>query len=728
MSGLFRSRLGRALATGGGSGVIAILLLLGGVFDGAERSSYDMRARAFTTARDGEDEVVLILVDEQSLEWALEAQGQSWPWPRAYYAAIADFAARANVASLTFDVIYSDDSFYGVGDDQVFADAVERQGRTVAAVFYGRETGREEPFPDYLPRERATVSMDSADLDRMRSVERALFPVPELSAAAAAFGNVSIAPDPDGIYRRSPLVSSFRGDAVPSLALAAWFVGVSETEEGVAAAGLTNDAAALSAHTLRLSERSASVGDLTIPLDRSANMIVRFEAGARERERFSAAGIIQSEIRLASGSEESPVVHPEELEGRHVMVGFSAAGLYDLRPMPVDGAAAGVEFHAAMLENLLSGRFMRQASPVVDLLYVVVLAFIAGFATAMVRSLSATVVALVGAPLLPVILSSAAYAGGYWMPLVVPAAAGTIGAVSAAVLNYMTEGRERRFIKGAFSQYLSPAVIEKLLEDPSRLQLGGERRELTIFFSDLQGFTSLSEGLTPDELIALLNDYLSDMTDIVTDSGGTVDKFEGDAIIAFWNAPLDVPNHPQVAVSAALECQRRLDELRPAFRERVGRDLHMRIGMNTGEAVVGNMGSRSRFDYTMLGDAVNLAARLEGVNKQFGTYTMISESTASALSDGIACRELGRIAVVGRSEPVRVYEPMPADVYHAGRRRFQTFSEALARYYDGDFEGARADFLALADDPPAQKYAEKCRALAADPPESWNGVWVMESK
>ncbi len=719
MSALFRSRLARALATGVGSAVIAVLLLLGGVFDGAERSSYDMRARAFTTARDGEDEVVLILVDEQSLEWALEAQRQSWPWPRAYYAAIVDFAARANVASLTFDVIYSDDSFYGVSDDQVFADAVERHGRTVAAVFYGRETGREGPFPDYLPRERATVSMDSGDLDRMRSVERALFPVPELSAAAAAFGNVSIAPDPDGIYRRSPLVNSFRGDAVPSLALATWLVGVSEAEDGPAAPG---------SRTLQIDERSASIGDLTIPLDRSANMIVRFEAGARERERYSAAGIIQSEIRLASGSEEAPVVHPEELEGRHVMVGFSAAGLYDLRPMPVDGAAAGVEFHAAMLENLLSGRFMRQAPLLVDLLYVVVLAFLAGFATAMARAFSMTVVALVGAPLLPVILSSAAYAGGYWMPLVVPAAAGTIGAVSAAVLNYMTEGKERRFIKGAFSQYLSPAVIEKLLEDPSRLQLGGERRELTIFFSDLQGFTSLSEGLTPDELIALLNDYLSDMTDIVTESGGTVDKFEGDAIIAFWNAPLDVPDHPNVAVSAALECQRRLDELRPAFRDRVGRDLYMRIGLNTGEAVVGNMGSRSRFDYTMLGDAVNLAARLEGVNKQFGTYTMISESTASTLSDGIACRELGRIAVVGRSEPVRVYEPMPADVYHAGRRRFQTFSRALARYYDGDFEGARADFLALADDRPAQKYAEKCRALAADPPESWNGVWVMESK
>ncbi len=719
MRAALRSRPVRALLTGSGSALIAVLLLLGGVFDGAERSSYDMRARAFTSPRDGDDEVVLILVDEQSLEWALEAQGQSWPWPRAYYAAIADFAARAGVASLTFDVIYSDDSFYGVSDDQVFADAVERHGRMVTAVFYGRETGRAEPFPDYLPRERATVSMDAGDLDRLWSAERALFPVPELSAAAAGFGNVNIAPDGDGIYRRTPLVTEFRGEAVPTLALATWLVAAAGTDDGNAGLG---------SPTVRMDGRSASVGDLTIPLDRNAGMIVRFDAGARERERYSAAAIIQSEIRLGSGSDDAPVVQPQELEGRHVMVGFSAAGLYDLRPMPVDGAAPGVEFHAAVLENLLSGRFMRQAPLGLDLLCVVALAFLAGFAAAMARSLTATVVALLAAPLLPLVLSSGAYAGGYWMPLVVPAAAGTIGAVSAAVLNYMTEGKERRFIKGAFSQYLSPAVIEKLLEDPSRLQLGGERRELTIFFSDLQGFTSLSEGLTPDELIALLNEYLSDMTDIVTESGGTVDKFEGDAIIAFWNAPLDVPDHPNVAVRAALECQSRLAELRPVFRERVGRDLYMRIGLNTGEAVVGNMGSRTRFDYTMLGDAVNLAARLEGVNKQFGTYTMISESTAAAVADGIACRELGRIAVVGRTEPVRVFEPMPVDVYNAGRQRFEAFSLALARYYDGDFEGARAGFLALADDPPAQKYADKCRALAGDPPESWSGVWIMESK
>ncbi len=226
------------------------------------------------------------------------------------------------------------------------------------------------------------------------------------------------------------------------------------------------------------------------------------------------------------------------------------------------------------------------------------------------------------------------------------------------MVNYSTEGRQKRYIKNAFKQYLSPAVIEQLISHPERLKLGGERRELSIFFSDLQGFTSISEGLSPEELTALLNEYLSAMTDIIQEEGGTVDKFEGDAIIAFWNAPLDLDDHALRAVRSALRCQESLARMRPAFRERVGKDLYMRIGINTGPAVVGNMGSHSRFDYTVLGDAVNLAARLEGINKQFKTYTMISQATLEQMADAFPVRELSRVAVVGRKEPVTVYEPM----------------------------------------------------------------------
>ncbi|MBN2551850.1 MAG: adenylate/guanylate cyclase domain-containing protein, partial [Spirochaetales bacterium] len=281
-----------------------------------------------------------------------------------------------------------------------------------------------------------------------------------------------------------------------------------------------------------------------------------------------------------------------------------------------------------------------------------------------------------------------------------------------------------------FKQYLSPEVIEQLIAHPDRLKLGGERRELTIFFSDLQGFTSISEGLTPEELTSLLNEYLSAMTDIILEEGGTIDKYEGDAIIAFWNAPLELPDHAVRGVRAALRSQQRLAAMRPELRARVGKDMYMRIGMNSGPAVVGNMGSRARFDYTMLGDAVNLASRLEGVNKQFRTYTMISAATVELAAGAFPVRELGRVAVVGREKPVTVYEPMLAEAWEAARERLAAFAAALADFYAGHFTEAADGFAAIAvQDPAAAAYVDRCRALASSPPAgTWDGVLQMTSK
>ena len=220
--------------------------------------------------------------------------------------------------------------------------------------------------------------------------------------------------------------------------------------------------------------------------------------------------------------------------------------------------------------------------------------------------------------------------------------------MAALGLNYVTEGRQKAFYRHAFKHYLSPVVIDRLLEEPSRLKLGGERRELSIFFSDLQGFSSISERLDPQALTTLLNDYLSDMTDIILEEEGTVDKYEGDAIIAFWNAPLTQPDHALRACRAALRCQQKLRERNQEFLQRAGSAFWMRIGINTGPVVVGNMGSRQRFDYTVLGDAANLASRLEGANKAFGTDTMVAESTWIQTNGQLKGREIGLLRVVGR--------------------------------------------------------------------------------
>ena len=328
-----------------------------------------------------------------------------------------------------------------------------------------------------------------------------------------------------------------------------------------------------------------------------------------------------------------PVLDPAVFKDKYVFFGFNAPGLFDLKPTPMSGVYPGVEVNATMLDNLLSGDFMRSLPVGVTVALLLLLCLGAGVAVSAVSGAGRTaLIYVVFIPLAPA-LGIAAYALGYWLQMLALELGTILSLIGSSLVSYATEGQQKRYIKSAFKQYLSPTIIEELIAHPERLTLGGQKRDLSIFFSDLQGFTSISEVLTPEQLTVLLNDYLSAMTDIIQEEGGTIDKYEGDAIIAFWNAPLTQEDHAVRAVRAALRCQAKLDELRPVFRARVKKDLFKRIGINSGPAVVGNFGSRTKFNYTMLGDAVNLASRLEGVNKQFKTYTMISAMVKERLGD-----------------------------------------------------------------------------------------------
>jgi adenylate cyclase len=294
--------------------------------------------------------------------------------------------------------------------------------------------------------------------------------------------------------------------------------------------------------------------------------------------------------------------------------------------------------------------------------------------------------------------------------------------------NYATEGRQKRFIKSAFQQYLSGDVIEQMLADPKRLQLGGEKRELTMFFSDLKGFSTISESLEPAELTSLMNDVLSDVCEVIFEEGGTVDKFIGDAVVAFWNAPVPQADHAARAVRAAIRCQRRLAEKSDAYRARAkGIPIHMRIGLNTGDVVVGNMGSRQRFNYTMLGDAANLASRLEGANKAFGTTIMVGETTWKQLGGSVPGREIAAVRVVGRATPVRVFEPLglPGETVPA---KFEHYAKALDLVRQKQWGLAADHFQDIPNDPLAAKYAERCMALRDGQLADWDGVWNLTEK
>jgi class 3 adenylate cyclase/CHASE2 domain-containing sensor protein len=395
------------------------------------------------------------------------------------------------------------------------------------------------------------------------------------------------------------------------------------------------------------------------------------------------------------------------------------------------GWTYGVEVHANALQNLLHGRYLQPpARGALLLLFAVATAAAAAtfwrgakwgaVAVGLVLGLSAWVAL------------EAFSRGSYVLPVVGPLLAAVFAYTGSVAYVSIVEGREKRMIRGAFSKYVPPGVVDDLVADPSRLKLGGEKRELSILFSDLAGFTAMSESLPPETLVSILNMYLDEMTDLVLEERGTLDKYIGDAIMALWGAPAPVADHALCACRAAARMQRRLDALNEGWRQQNSDwpALRMRIGVNTGTPVVGNIGGRRRFDYTALGDAVNLAARLEPACKAYGVWTIIAEATRAAAGDGIRVRELDMLAVYGKSEPVRVYELIGL----AGEALDEERAELLGHYEAGlaafrrrDFELAGEYFAAaLSVDPqdgPSRLYQQRSAAyMESPPPADWDFV------
>ena len=713
------------VAIGMGAALLALLLWLLGSLDRLEFATWAWRVELLARPGPATPGVKLILLDQASLDWGKEANGWSWPWPRQVYAPIIDFCRRGGARAVVFDVLYTEPSVYGVSDDGLLAAAVRQASAFVAPLALGEETGAATSWPPAIP--SRSLPLFRADSNPVRAISRHLdvpkctFPIPEIATSATLLANVMDDPDRDGIFRRAYLFRVFDGRAIPSLGLGGYLAG-----GGAGASGSETLDAML--NKVSLSDGCLTIDQYCSPLDTSQRVILRFRGHSGTHETYSAAAVIQSEMRLREEAGPPPVIKdPTVFKDCYVLFGFSAPGLMDLRPTPVSRVFPGVEIHATVLDNLLSADFLRDVSRPVVVWAVMLLSVLSALSLIHSRKARHSILAFGAFLPLPSVFGIAAYEAGFWLPVVVLQLAVTVAMIGALGLNYVTEGRQKAFYRHAFKHYLSPVVIDRLLEDPSRLKLGGERRELSIFFSDLQGFSSISERLDPHDLTALLNDYLSDMTDIILEEEGTVDKYEGDAIIAFWNAPLAQPDHALRACRAALRCQQKLRERGQEFQQRAGSPFRMRIGINSGPVVVGNMGSRQRFDYTVLGDAANLASRLEGANKAFGTDIMVAEATWTKTNSQLPGRELGQLRVVGRQTPVRVFEPLlPDNPWTAAQR--EAFHRALAWCYEGRWAEALEIFLTLDNDPVAQVYATRCRELLGEPNAGWDGVWNLTQK
>ncbi len=688
--------------------VLSLLLWHTGLLTEIEYKTFDFRARHAASVSDVSSDIILVQLDQASLNWVADNLGVVWPWPRELYGAIARNCKRRGARVIGFDVLFTEPSPVGVTDDASLAAAIRENGPfALGSVFPSSVAAPHNTWPSDLPRIDFPAPPYPDSGFSLPEYSYATLPIKQIGSAATVLANVKQLPDQDGIYRRVHPFVLFDGTLLPNLGVGLYLAAEPDTE-------------------IIMGEKSVKLGAREIPVDEAGAAILRFRGPSGTYRSLNAAELLRQEFRLLNGELGTDAVS-RDLQGKYVLFGFTAPGLYDLRPTPTDGVFSGVEINATILDNLLSGDFIRPVSGPVTVLILGGCTLASVFLVSSFSSFALKIsTALILLPF-PMILSWVAYRYGWDFTFVPTQISAGTGMALAILRAYFTTASKEKFIRHSFKHYLSPVVIEELIKDPERLQLGGERKELTLFFSDLQGFTSISEGLSPGELIELLNEYLTAMTDIILEEEGTVDKYVGDAIIAFWNAPLDMPDHAERAVRTALRCQHKLAEMRPRLLEKYGQELFMRIGINTGNAIVGNMGSSSRFDYTVLGDAVNLAARLEGANKFFGSMTMISAATRERLPGSFACRELGRIRVVGRSEPVHVAEPLSWN--RVSSPDYSSFHKGLDLFYQGRFREAALVFATTsARDPVAAKYVSLCQKLATEKPSSWAGVYELGEK
>lgn len=693
------------------SALLAVAFEQRGWLANIEFASWAARARLWMRPSPVSDAIRIIFIDQASLDWAAQNFQMGWPWMREAYSPIIDFCRRGGAKAIVLDLLFTEPSTYGLGDDEALGKALAALPDNVVAVFTGTQAGQTDVWPEDVPPPRWQIEGLEQWLDEARRAvladPNASFPVTDIRKGAATLAAVRVEPDPDGVIRRIAPFRLFDGKVLPTLGLAAYLVGAAKENPP----------------HCRVTDDRLYVGRSILPLDRKGRAILRFRGPTGTYRAFSAAGIIQSEYAIRDGLR--PSIDPYEFEGKYVFLGASAPGLKDLKPTPVDGDFPGVELHATLLDNLLDGDAIQDPHPFAVYAALIALCLLAGLAIIRANTIWKTSAALAIFLLIPVAASAVAYRCGWWWPFAVHETGVAAALVIGLVVNYATEGRQKRFIKSAFKHYLGETVIDQILADPSKLKLGGERRELTMFFSDLEKFSTFSEKLEPTQLIDLLNEYLSAMGEVLMEEGGYVDKFIGDAIVAFWNAPATQPDHAVRAIRAALKCQRILAERQAFFSAKAaGMPVRMRIGLNTGDVVVGNMGSRERFNYTMLGDAANLASRLEGANKAFGTFILASESTWRSAAGAAFGRYIGAIRVVGRQQPVRVYEPMafkPAEL----PGWIVDFEKAVAAVEAKDWQTALKIFEKLKDDRPSQVYARKLKELKG---ADWDGIWNLTEK
>ncbi len=591
-------------------------------------------------------------------EEAFEVMKLRWPWPRSVHAGLLDRLVKGGAAVVAFDVLMPDES--DPKEDRALAEAIQRAGNVVLAADF-------------------TYTETQATRLWKRTEPLALF------TQAGAFAGLATVPfDPDTSVRQ-----------VPSEPDALWRQVIKVLQ--------------------------VRVPSLAVPPMPEAGAMIRFLGGAGVHPALPYQLVLDATDEELKGA----------FEGRIVIVGRDLRAAPELGMAQADifktpfvaeagGLQAGYRIHATLVDNALTGLAIRPAGPLAILFANLAAAIAAALALRRAKQL---VAALVTVSLLAAVFAIAwAYfaKGSHWLPFAAPMAVVASVWLAHLARAYLAERARKQEVQRAFSLYVSPTVVDQLLADPARLALGGESREITIMFTDLAGFTKLTEKTAPEVVSRVLTEHFTEMTDVILAHGGTVVSFMGDGIMAFWGAPLDDPDHRRHAIEAAIDMQRGMAKLRGKLASQGLPEIHMRAGLNTGRAIVGNMGSRRRFAYSALGDCVNLASRLEGTNKLYGTGILLSGDTALKAGDTIALRHVDRVRVAGKTEAVDVYTPCDDPAFVAASEA--ALACTFARDWDAAQEAWRKLLVAHPGDKGIKLHLERIAAWRTTPPaEDWDG-------
>jgi adenylate cyclase len=711
-----------------------------------ELKAYDLRISA-RGAQEPSGQVVIAAVDEESLE-----RVGRWPWDREVTAKLARRLDALNPKAVGYDISFSYPQSSEAGQELVrlvraaksqdlfpisppFVRYVKQRlaatnpdGRLAKAL-----AGSASPQilgyhfnldPEAAEREQAAAhtlaraaryigvkQVDGAREANLGRIPRGYRPktnIPVLAEHADSQAYFNVLPDPDGTVRRYPLVMAFEGKHYQPLASALF------------------DRALPRAMPVLLATRHGMIGAQwdrhVVRTDPRGRMLVNYLGPAGTIPHVPAWKILEGEA-------------PAELfEDRYVLAGVTAPTVYDLRVTPAGVAYPGLEIHATVLDNMLSQNFIVRPgwAPMFDIAAIWVFALLTLVFLWRMRPLFSAPAFFALAGLFVWINNYFFTVKQFWLGLVYPLLAFLGTYLLLIVYRFMFSDRQKKQIKSAFSKYLDPGVVDQVTEDPGRLALGGEKCVLSILFSDIRDFTSISESLSPDRLVKLLNDYLTEMTDTIMSNKGLLDKYIGDAIMAVYGAPLHYPEHAELACRSALLMKDRLEKLNRAWSGQGAPPLAMGIGINTGEVVAGNMGSHQRFDYTVMGDNVNLASRLEGLTKNYGVSILISAATQAEVAETFWTRTIDLVRVKGKTDAVEIFE-LQAEITESQPLEYMPeYLEMVEAYRQGRFFEALDMAEGLATEHPEDKvcavYRDRLQALAADPPDGWDGVYTFTSK